>query len=497
MSPRQAHSCFHHVGRCRTVLGRLVPAVLVACLVAGSAALGAAPSPKKDPPWYQRKATWLETLRAAEAAFAEAMKRPNARGTPLPDFGRDDFTAAAWVRTRRGGTVVAKAPAEGTWTPQAKALFIRGGRLTYDIGWVGSLSAPPPLADGAWHHVALVKKGRTLALLVDGKVAKRGSLEGKADPAEAVLKLGMAAKNFPQPQSGLVGELDEVVLLGRALSEAEVKALAEGAAPAKTAGLVAYWPFENGLADASGRGHDAYAQGGRAALVEGKRGKAVRLDGRTALVVGGEAGFAQVWGLLARDFPGVEPLFDGRTLSGWRRMNRPGHGWGAVWEVQDGAIVGVQEWPGSRGILASRRAFGDVDLRLQVRTEWPVDAAVLVRMDRFEGGYEVTLYGRDEGGDIGGVACGGFFDRVHRKAKGWEAVWKKDDWNDLRVTVRGQPPVVRTWVNGKPMMTLEAKDLKLDEPPPARGAIGLKIAGPEASFNHRVFFRYIRVRPLE
>jgi len=46
-------------------------------------------------------------------------------------------------------------------------------------------------------------------------------------------------------------------------------------------------------------------------------------------------------------------------------------------------------------------------------------------------------------------------------------------------------------------MTLEAKDLKLDEPPPARGAIGLKIAGPEASFNHRVFFRYIRVRPLE
>jgi len=473
------------------------PFILTAVLLAGLPLAGtlqaAAAEKADDPDWYAKKATWVETLEAAREAFAEHIKRPDVT-RPLTDFGRGDFTVTAWVRTRKGGTILAKAPAEGNWAREGKTLFIRDGRLTYDIGWVGTLGGKTNVADGKWHHVALVKDGKTLRLVVDGEVDKEGSLDGGPDVAEHVLKLGHTADNFPRGQAGLAGDLDQVCLFARALSPKDVRAAAETDNPAGIDGLAACWTFEDGLADTSGKGHDAFAKGS-ATPVKGKVGKAIHLDGRSAAVVSAEAGFARVWPLLARDFPNVESLFDGQSLTGWYRRNRAGHASGAAWEAAGHAIVGVQELPGSIGMLISRKAFGDADLRFQVRSDWPVDAGVHLRMNQFGGGYEVTLHARNDG-DVGGVVCGGFFDHVHTKATQWKDAWKKDDWNDVRITIEGQPPVIRTFLGGKPMATFEAKGLDLDDPPPAEGPIALKITGPESSFNHRVYFRHLRVQPM-
>jgi len=490
----------HHSPPTRRVTwpATLLAAAAVAALATAAATTvlcAAAAKQDEDPPWYQKRDTWVETFEAARDAFAKAAARPDPRRATLPDFGKDNFSVTAWIRTGKGGTILAKAPAEGNWAPQGKTLFVRGGRLAYDIGWVGQLAGGAKVADGEWHHVALVKDGKTLRLLVDGRRDKEGALDGKPDVPDHVLKLGATSANFPQPQSAFAGDLDEVCLFGRALSDDEVRAAMAGVDPKKAKGLAACWPFEDGLADATGRGHDA-AAAGRVETVEGKAGKAIRLDGKTGAVVGGDAGFARVWPLLARDFPGIEPLFDGRSLEGWRPMNHPGHASGAAWEVVDGAIDGVQELPGSVGLLVTRQAFGDVDLRLQVRCDRPAEAAILLRMSGFEGGWEVTLRCRD-GGDAGGVAAGGLFDAVHARATGWMDAWKKDDWNDLRITVEGDPPVIRTWLNGKPMTTFKAAGATLDEPPPARGPIGLKIAGDEPCFNHHVRFRYVRVEGVK
>ena len=51
-------------------------------------------------------------------------------------------------------------------------------------------------------------------------------------------------------------------------------------------------------------------------------------------------------------------LFDGKTLDGWHKNpQRIGHGTGGKWYVEDGAIVGEQDPPGSGngGILLSDR----------------------------------------------------------------------------------------------------------------------------------------------
>jgi len=169
-------------------------------------------------------------------------------------------------------------------------------------------------------------------------------------------------------------------------------------------------------------------------------------------------------------------LFDGKTLNGWAPHNEPGHGWGAKWEVRDGAIVGVQEWPEAWGMLATKQSFGNFELRLEVKAEWPIDSGVLLRATAQGRGYEVPLHGPPEGKD-------------------WAKVWKKGEWNELRVVVRGKPPTIQTWLNGAVMAELkdDAKRARVGD----SGRIGLEIHGGRDAFANRIFFRNVRILELE
>ena len=119
----------------------LLPLGLLAVLAAVASAA--------DPQWYVRKPTWRETLQASRERWEKTQaERPKA--TPLPDFGKDDFTLAAWVRTRHAGTIIAKAPAQGKWVPQGKSLFIRDGVPTFDVGWVGAVASVRVPSKGQW-----------------------------------------------------------------------------------------------------------------------------------------------------------------------------------------------------------------------------------------------------------------------------------------------------------------------------------------------------------
>ena len=450
----------------------------------GLVALLATAASAADPPWYAKQATWELTLEASRKAWDQAQKQaPKAK--PLPDLGKGDFTILAWVRTRHGGTVLAKAPATGDWAPQGKSFFVRGGRLVFDVGWVGTIQSKGTVADGQWHHVAVAKHKNALSFYIDGKPSGGGSLKFATDPKGAALKIGFTNPNFPRPP-GFQGELDDLRLYRRALSAAEVAAHAEKPQPTRAKELVGCWPFEEGLVDATGNRNDATARG-KIAFVKGKVGQALRLDGKAYAVVGGMPDFnALVWPLLERDF-GVVRLFDGASLAGWRRRNRPGHGWGAVWAAEDGAIDGVQEWPGSWGMLATDKAFADLDLRLEVKTDWPLDASVLLRESGLGRAWQVTLHTRDDG-DVAGIATSEL-DGPRAPAKGWKKLWKKDDWNALRIVVTGDPPTLRTWLNGQPMATL-----KCDKTPAllnARGPIALAVTGPQDAFNDRLYVRKV------
>lgn len=82
-------------------------------------------------------------------------------------------------------------------------LCTRGGQLVFDIGWVGAVTGKTKVNDGRWHAVAATweKSTSRLQLFVDGKLAGEGPLAAKAALPKAVVRIGFASPNFPQPKS--------------------------------------------------------------------------------------------------------------------------------------------------------------------------------------------------------------------------------------------------------------------------------------------------------
>jgi len=277
---------------------------------------------------------------------------------------------------------------------------------------------------------------------------------------------------------------------------------------------------------------------------------------------------------------GFRDLFDGKTLDGWFAVPRiygkryPGgpevHDiWREIgrelpvepekhparWFVEDGYIVGEQDEPGSGygGYLVSEEQFGDFELVLEVRPDWPADTGIMLRRQRDDWtGFQVLLDHRECGG-IGGFFGNGLDSFMaipfkvcsKRDADGnpiglipddpatsteplkqehidrldyagdideFLRVWKWADWNEMQIRcVGGALPVITTWVNG--MKVAELDTARIDTPnydPEAvaallgpRGHIAFEVHDNDAYFGEARWargaqcrWRNIRIREL-
>ncbi len=151
-----------------------------------------------------------------------------------PALDAGDFAFVARFKARGDGTLVGKAPAAGHWAPNGKSLFIRGGRLVYDIGWVGALGGGPRVTKGQWHTVVLTHEGDTAVLFLDGEEVGRKPDFVAEDPSDMVVKVGATSDNFG---GGLTdGEIARVLVFDAALDLATARSVSaggfEGLAPA-------------------------------------------------------------------------------------------------------------------------------------------------------------------------------------------------------------------------------------------------------------------------
>ena len=211
-------------------------------------------------------------------------------------------------------------------------------------------------------------------------------------------------------------------------------------------------------------------------------------------------------------------LFDGKTLAGWRPAPRlqtaPGGANPASlspedqarrqkilahtgrWTIEDGAIVGGQEPPGSGlgAYLLSEETFGDFELELEARPDWCVDTGIMVRADATGGtGWQMLLDHRPNGciggfygNGIGGFRCYPFIidaetdaNRVPMKMRAGDEpdgpvvpphfaapvaeflrVWKPGGWNHFKVRAVGAIPVLTSWINGVKMCEVDAGRLE-------------------------------------
>jgi len=123
-------------------------------------------------------------------------------------FGDGAFTIAARFKTKANGTIASKSPPAGKWQPDAKALFLRGGRLVYDIGWVGQMQSEKRYNDGRWHRVLLTHDDEgTAFLFVDGELVAEREGFAQEDDDGHVFKIGAASPDFGKAYRGQISDV--------------------------------------------------------------------------------------------------------------------------------------------------------------------------------------------------------------------------------------------------------------------------------------------------
>lgn len=137
------------------------------------------------------------------------------------DVTSKDFTIAARIKTKADGTIWSLTQTGPKWIPDGETLFIRDGRLSFDIGWVGAIAAKTKVSDGNWHHVALTwqKADGRVRLYVDGKLDGEGKLAAKAALPKSVVRIGFTSPDFPRPATFFQGEISEVRFYQERLTE--------------------------------------------------------------------------------------------------------------------------------------------------------------------------------------------------------------------------------------------------------------------------------------
>ncbi|NQU21430.1 MAG: DUF1080 domain-containing protein [Candidatus Nealsonbacteria bacterium] len=193
----------------------------------------------------------------------------------------------------------------------------------------------------------------------------------------------------------------------------------------------------------------------------------------------------------ADDEKGFVPLFDGKTLDGWKQL-----GGKAKYSVDDGMIVGQSVPNTSNSFLCTEKDFGDFILELEFKVDNDLNSGVQIRSQSLPDykngrvhGYQVEIDASDR------AWSAGIYDESRR---GWlnnlkenepaRKAFKRDEWNKFRVEAVGDS--IKTWINGVP-----AADLK--DSMTATGFIGLQVHGvggrTEPSF---VRWRNVRLKDL-
>lgn len=166
------------------------------------------------------------------------------------DTYENDFSIVAKIRTRTDGTVFSRAPESGPWVPNGTSLFIRNGRLTYDIGWVGAVTSRKRIDDGKWHTVAMTWRHESgeVSLFVDGQLTGSGVLKPKKTANQLAAKIGFTSENFPS-NSHFEGEIQQFDFYSEALKTPKL------VAPNSEVknNLVASFPFGNATLDSDGQ----------------------------------------------------------------------------------------------------------------------------------------------------------------------------------------------------------------------------------------------------
>ncbi|MHC4337363.1 MAG: 3-keto-disaccharide hydrolase [Planctomycetota bacterium] len=186
----------------------------------------------------------------------------------------------------------------------------------------------------------------------------------------------------------------------------------------------------------------------------------------------------------------LKSLFDGKTLKGWKQL-----GGKALYEVEDGAIVGTSVRGTPNSFLCTEKTYGDFILEFEVKVDPPLNSGVQIRSNSLKQyrngrvhGYQVEIDPSER------AYSGGIYDEAGRAwlndLKDNEAARKAFNvkkWNHYRIEAIGDS--MRTWVNGVPAADLVDSMTQT-------GFIGLQVHLVKTEKPLTVRWRRIRIQDL-
>ncbi|WP_103349266.1 LamG-like jellyroll fold domain-containing protein [Amycolatopsis sp. CA-128772] len=167
-------------------------------------------------------ATWTAGA-AGRAVQLDRKSTVDMGSSPAFDTGTGSLSLAAWFRTTGSGTLVDHG--------DGYALGVTGGKLTARVGTIQVTTSGGGLADGNWHHAALVldRASQRLTVYADGDASAVtstcGTPTGTTLDVSACPASGTAAAPFTVG-AGFTGAVDEVELRRFPLTAAQIGTLA-------------------------------------------------------------------------------------------------------------------------------------------------------------------------------------------------------------------------------------------------------------------------------
>ena len=233
-------------------------------------------------------------------AFAFDGKNDHIRVAPPPALSAEAFTLSVWVKY--DDDAFSRYWTNGVITQDDGG---GGGRRVFQLSAFGPLPTwhimgrgrdpliTRPVGTSVWRHLAVTHDGEIHRLYMDGVLYDQAEAPFPPHPQEPVY---VGRKGSGEPDFYFKGAIDEVRIYTETLSPEAILALTreKGWRPPPLAGievpdppessledaLVAHWPMETGeMRDVSGSGLKTIVMG-QPEPIEGRRGGALRFDGR-------------------------------------------------------------------------------------------------------------------------------------------------------------------------------------------------------------------------
>jgi hypothetical protein len=146
---------------------------------------------------------------------------------PSLDFGSSNYTLSAWIKTKRGGTIVSKTA--GVWGAQAKSFYVEpvssGGKACFAFG-KHILKTKRNVADNEWHHVGIIFDNKQGRFFVDDLQSGSHPVPTlKPDPKTLFIMFGYTSMTFPKTKF-FDGEIASVTYWPSVLSQGNIREMA-------------------------------------------------------------------------------------------------------------------------------------------------------------------------------------------------------------------------------------------------------------------------------